>query len=46
MKMPAGRRRGRIGLPDDIGGVIASLLSEDNRWINAQRIETSGGMFI
>lgn len=37
---------GRVGLPDDIGGVIASLLSEDNRWINAQRIEASGGMFI
>lgn len=37
---------GRVGLPDDIGGVIASLLSEDNRWINAQRIEVSGGMFL
>ena len=37
---------GRVGLPDDIGGVIASLVSEDNRWINAQRIEASGGMFI
>ena len=37
---------GRVGLPDDIGGVIASLLSEDNRWLNAQRIEASGGMFI
>ncbi len=37
---------GRVGLPDDIGGVIASLLSDDNRWINAQRIEVSGGMFI
>ena len=37
---------GRVGLPDDIGGVIASLLSEDNRWVNAQRIEASGGMFI
>ena len=37
---------GRVGLPDDIGGVIASLLTEDNRWINAQRIEVSGGMFI
>lgn len=37
---------GRVGLPDDIGGVIASLLSEDNRWINAQRIEASGGMFL
>jgi NAD(P)-dependent dehydrogenase (short-subunit alcohol dehydrogenase family) len=37
---------GRVGVPDDIGGVIASLLSEDNRWINAQRIEASGGMFL
>lgn len=37
---------GRVGLPDDIGGVIASLLSDDNRWINAQRIEASGGQFL
>jgi NAD(P)-dependent dehydrogenase (short-subunit alcohol dehydrogenase family) len=37
---------GRVGVPDDIGGVIASLLSDDNRWINAQRIEASGGMLI
>ncbi|MCD8489439.1 MAG: SDR family oxidoreductase [Desertifilum sp.] len=37
---------GRVGLPDDIGGAIASLLSEDSRWINAQRIEVSGGMFL
>ena len=37
---------GRVGLPDDIGGVFASLLSPDNRWINAQRIEASGGMFV
>ncbi len=37
---------GRVGLPDDIGGVIASLLSSDNGWINAQRIEASGGMFL
>lgn len=37
---------GRVGLPDDIGGVIASLLSEDNRWVNAQRIEVSGGQFL
>jgi len=35
---------GRAGLPDDIGPMIASLLSEDDRWINAQRIEVSGGM--
>ncbi|MCX4151340.1 SDR family oxidoreductase [Paraburkholderia madseniana] len=35
---------GRAGLPDDIGPMIASLLSEDNRWVNGQRIEVSGGM--
>lgn len=35
---------GRVGLPDDIGPMIASLLSEDNRWVNGQRIEVSGGM--
>jgi NAD(P)-dependent dehydrogenase (short-subunit alcohol dehydrogenase family) len=35
---------GRTGQPDDIGPMIASLLSEDNRWINGQRIEVSGGM--
>ncbi len=37
---------GRSGLPDDIGPMIASLLSEDNRWVNAKRIEVSGGMVI
>jgi NAD(P)-dependent dehydrogenase (short-subunit alcohol dehydrogenase family) len=37
---------GRAGLPDDIGGVITSLLSRESGWINAQRIEASGGMFI
>ena len=37
---------GRVGLPDDIGLMIASLLREDNRWINAQRIEVSGGQSI
>ena len=36
---------GRPGLPDDIGPAVASLLGDDNRWINAQRIEVSGGMF-
>lgn len=34
---------GRAGLPDDIGPMVVSLLSEDNRWVNAQRIEVSGG---
>ena len=37
---------GRVGLPDDIGGVIASLFSAENSWINGQRIEISGGMFL
>jgi NAD(P)-dependent dehydrogenase (short-subunit alcohol dehydrogenase family) len=37
---------GRAGLPDDIGPMIASLLSANNRWINAQRIEVSGGQGI
>ncbi|MDR3670570.1 MAG: SDR family oxidoreductase [Holophaga sp.] len=35
---------GRAGLPDDIGPMIAALLSDENRWVNAQRIEVSGGM--
>ncbi|RTL74162.1 MAG: SDR family oxidoreductase [Bradyrhizobiaceae bacterium] len=37
---------GRAGLPDDIGPMIAALLSDDNRWINGQRIEVSGGIFV
>jgi NAD(P)-dependent dehydrogenase (short-subunit alcohol dehydrogenase family) len=35
---------GRAGQPDDIGPMIAALLSDDSRWINGQRIEVSGGM--
>ncbi|OYW99908.1 MAG: hypothetical protein B7Z15_20745 [Rhizobiales bacterium 32-66-8] len=37
---------GRAGLPDDIGAMIASLLSQDNGWVNGQRIEVSGGAFL
>jgi NAD(P)-dependent dehydrogenase (short-subunit alcohol dehydrogenase family) len=37
---------GRVGLPDDIGGVISMLLQPGNRWITGQRIEASGGMFL
>lgn len=37
---------GRVGLADDIGPMIASLLTESNRWVNAQRIEVSGGQGI
>ncbi|MBO0939825.1 SDR family oxidoreductase [Fibrella sp. HMF5335] len=34
---------GRVGLPDDVGGVVAFLCSNDAHWINGQRIEVSGG---
>ncbi len=37
---------GRVGLPDDIGGVVAFLCSQDAYWINGQRIEVSGGQAI
>lgn len=37
---------GRVGQAEDIGLFIASLLCEDSRWVNAQRIEVSGGMYI
>jgi NAD(P)-dependent dehydrogenase (short-subunit alcohol dehydrogenase family) len=37
---------GRVGLPDDIGGAVAALLDNDAGWINAQRIEVSGGQGI
>ncbi|RRN63885.1 SDR family NAD(P)-dependent oxidoreductase [Caulobacter sp. 602-1] len=37
---------GRVGEPDDVGCLIAGLLSEDNRWVNAQTIEVSGGYVI
>lgn len=46
-KMIAGQTAlGRIGLPEDIGPAIAALLSEGTGWVNAQRIEVSGGMFV
>jgi NAD(P)-dependent dehydrogenase (short-subunit alcohol dehydrogenase family) len=37
---------GRAGVPDDIGPMIAALLSGENRWINGLRIEVSGGMLL
>ena len=37
---------GRVGLPDDIGDAIAALLSDNLRWMTAQRIEVSGGMVL
>jgi len=35
---------GRAGVPDDIGPMVAALLSDENSWVNGQRIEVSGGM--
>lgn len=37
---------GRVGLPDDIGSVVAFLCSDDSKWINGQRIEVSGGIHL
>jgi NAD(P)-dependent dehydrogenase (short-subunit alcohol dehydrogenase family) len=37
---------GRAGQPDDIGGALALLLSPGAQWINGQRVEASGGMFL
>ena len=34
---------GRVGQPEDVGGVVASLLSDEMGWVNGQRIEVSGG---
>ena len=36
----------RVGVPDDIGGVVAFLCSDDARWVNGQRLEVSGGIFL
>jgi NAD(P)-dependent dehydrogenase (short-subunit alcohol dehydrogenase family) len=37
---------GRAGQPDDIGAAIALLLAPGSQWINGQRVEASGGMFL
>jgi NAD(P)-dependent dehydrogenase (short-subunit alcohol dehydrogenase family) len=37
---------GRVGVPDDIGGVLALLLAPESRWINGQRIEPAGGIHL
>ncbi len=37
---------GRVGEPDDVAQVIAMLLSDQGRWINAQTIEVAGGYII
>jgi NAD(P)-dependent dehydrogenase (short-subunit alcohol dehydrogenase family) len=42
----SGTALGRVGLPDDIGGAVAALLSDDSGWINGQRVEVAGGIFL
>jgi NAD(P)-dependent dehydrogenase (short-subunit alcohol dehydrogenase family) len=42
----SGTALGRVGLPDDVGSVVAFLCSNDAKWVNAQRIEVSGGYHI
>jgi NAD(P)-dependent dehydrogenase (short-subunit alcohol dehydrogenase family) len=37
---------GRVGLPDDIGGVVAFLCRDKAKWNNGQRIEVAGGIFL
>ncbi len=44
--MAANIALGRVGVPDDIGGVVSFLCSEEGRWVNAQRVEASGGQFL
>ena len=41
-----GTALGRVGLPDDIGSVVAFLCSEESKWVNGQRIEVSGGIHL
>jgi len=41
-----GTALGRVGLPGDIGSVVSFLCSDDAKWVNAQRIEVSGGYHI
>jgi NAD(P)-dependent dehydrogenase (short-subunit alcohol dehydrogenase family) len=36
----------RVGEPEEVGSVVAMLLSEDGRWINAQTVEVAGGYCI
>lgn len=37
---------GRVGKPDDVGSVVAFICSEEAGWVNAQRIEVSGGIHL
>ena len=41
---PASPTMGRVGLPNDIGAIMAELLDGNLGWVNGQRIEASGGI--
>ncbi len=43
-RLAANTALGRTGKPNDIGGIVAFLCSEEGHWINGQRIEASGGV--
>ncbi|TKR54700.1 SDR family oxidoreductase [Allopusillimonas ginsengisoli] len=45
-QIASGTALGRVGLPDDVGGAVAALLSDGNNWITGQRIEVSGGVML
>ncbi|MNP32933.1 3-oxoacyl-[acyl-carrier-protein] reductase FabG [compost metagenome] len=45
-QIASGTALGRVGVPDDVGGAIAALLADGTRWINGQRIEVAGGIFL
>lgn len=37
---------GRVGLPDDIGGAVAAILSDDLAWANGTTFDISGGQLL
>ena len=37
---------GRVGVAEDVGGVVRFLCSDDAAWITGERLEVSGGMFL
>lgn len=45
-RIAAATALGRVGLPEDIGGAVALLLSPESGWINGQRVEASGGVHL
>lgn len=37
---------GRVGLPDDVGGAVAAILSDDMAWANGTTFDISGGQLL